>query len=149
MKLTKLTLLLLFSVTLSFGQNIPISQNPKYSSNLNLSADRQAPKYNSSINPKNTSGLNPFYGTGEKEYLFNESADPIGILVSANSDIYLHYDFPDDWIGYFVRAESNFNLFSLEADWTGEYLCSDSKSGYNLFNEDGEWTGNYVNNGRT
>lgn len=65
---------------------------------------------------KYTSGLNPFYGTEEKEYLFNESLGPIGSLVSANSNIYLHYVLQGEWIGYFVRAESNFNLFSLEGN---------------------------------
>ncbi|MDD3892652.1 MAG: hypothetical protein PHE03_10175, partial [Bacteroidales bacterium] len=84
------------------------------------------------------------YETDEKKYLFNESADPIGILVYANSDIYLYYDLQGEWIGYFVSAKTNFNLFSLEGDWTGKYLCSDSKNGYNLFDEDGEWTDNYV-----
>ena len=54
--------------------------------------------------------------------------------------IYLFYDMDGEWVGYFVRAKTNYNLFNLDGDWKGKYLCSDSESGYSLFEEGGEWT---------
>jgi hypothetical protein len=153
MKITSLTLLLILSITFSFGQNIPTNQNPKYTTSINPKYTTSInpkyttsinPKYTTSINPKYTSGLNPFNGQWEGKYLFDESANLIGLLAFANSEIYLYYNTQGKWIGYFVRAKSNYNLFSLDGEWTGKYLCSDSKSGYNLFDENGEWTDNYV-----
>jgi hypothetical protein len=88
--------------------------------------------------------LNPKYGSWTGKYLFSQDGEVIGFLVQANFDIYIYYQTNGEWIGYFVRAESNYNLFNLEGEWTGQYLCSDSENGFNLFTEDGEWSTNYV-----
>lgn len=177
--------LFLFSVTFTYGQFVPSSQNPKFNSSINpkyttsinpkynsrinpkynpsinpnYSSDinpkytshinpkynsKINPEFNSEINPKYNSKLNPSNGPWEGMYMFDEEANLIGFLAYASSDIYLLYDIQNKWIGYFVRSNSNFNLFSLDAEWTGQYLCSDSKNGFNLFNPNGEWTGSYV-----
>lgn len=119
--------------------------NPKYNSDIN-------PKYNSDVNPKYNSKLNPKYNwdlkpskyTFKGKYLFDTDANVVGYILIANNDFYLLYNLEFEWEGYFVRAGSNFNLFDLDAVWTGQYLCSDSSLGYNLFGEDNEWTGNYI-----
>ena len=111
--------------------------NPKYSSDLN-------PKFNTGINPKFTNGLDPFNGAWTGKYLFDKDANAIGILAKANDNVFLYYNNKGEWIGYFVKAKNNFNLFTLDGEWTGKYLCPDSESGFNLFNEDGEWTTEYV-----
>ncbi len=113
------------------------SINPKYLSKLN-------PTYNSKINPKYNNNLNPLYTFTDKKYLFNEASEAIGVLIYANSDVYLYYDMNNEWIGYFIRANTNYNLFSLNSEWTNKYLCSDLQNGYNLFESNGEWTGNHV-----
>jgi hypothetical protein len=123
--------------TYNLNPKYTYSINPKYTHSLN-------PKYTLSINPEYTSGLNPFKGSWTGKYLFNDNGELTGIMAKANNNIYLLYDTDGEWIGYFVRAETNFNLFSLDGEWTGQYLCSDSENGYNLFNESGEWTTNYV-----
>ena len=132
------TLLTLFLISESVnGQYIPTDQNPKYTYSIN-------PKYTYSLNPNYTPGLNPFKESWTGKYLFNENGNLIGLLSKANNDFYLLFNTDGEWLGYFVRAGANFNLFSLNGEWTGQYLCSDSGNGYNLFDESGEWTTNYV-----
>ena len=129
----------------NINPNYSSALNPKYNSSINprYTSDLN-PKYNSSINPKYANGLNPFKGAWTGKYLFDQDANIIAILAKANNNVYLYYDNSGEWIGYFIRAKNNFNLFTLDADWTGKYLCSDSENGFNLFGEDGEWTTTYV-----
>jgi len=76
--------------------------------------------------------------------MFDENEDAVGFLTRANSSVYLYFSITRQWIGYFVRAKGNFNLFSLDGSWTGQYLCYDSEGGFNLFNSESDWTKLYA-----
>src|SRR5690554_2452728 len=82
----------------SLNPNYTSSINPKYTTQLN-------PQYNSKINPEYSTRLNPLYRSWEGKYLFNILAEPYGVLVYANPNIYLYFDLNGKWLGYFVRAK--------------------------------------------
>jgi hypothetical protein len=119
--------------------------NPKYTSTINPRFNYELnPKFNSRINPKFSFEYNPAYGGRVSYYMYNYDADLIGLLVKVNDAVMLYFNKGGEWIGYFIKAKDNYNLFDLEGEWTGRYLCSDSQAGYNLFNENGDWSTNYV-----
>ncbi|MCX6316898.1 MAG: hypothetical protein NTW29_06390 [Bacteroidetes bacterium] len=119
--------------------------NPKYTSTINPKFNYELnPKFNSRINPTFSFEYNPAYGGRVSYYMYNYDADLIGLLIQVNEQVMLYFSKAGDWIGYFIKAKDNYNLFDLEGEWTGRYLCSDSNNGYNLFNENGDWSTNYV-----
>jgi hypothetical protein len=108
------------SVTYSINPNVTYSINPNvtYSINPNVTTSLN-PKVNSSINPNVTPSLNPTKAKWRGYFIFNKNLAFIGIAVRANSDVLLLFNSKVEWIGYFVRAEKNFNLFDLDGKWTG------------------------------
>jgi hypothetical protein len=131
--------------TTDINPDFNTSLNPTYTPSVNPKFNTEIdPEYNSSLNPRYNSRLDPKNGFWEGMYLFDQNADAIGLLVRASKNLYLHYTIKKEWIGYFARAGSNFNYFTVDGKWTGQFLCSDSEQGYNLFDENAKWTENFV-----
>lgn len=119
--------------------------NPKWTTSINPKFTTDiSPKWNTKLNPKFNFQLNPKYNSWDGFYIFNKDAELTGYAVKGSDDVYLHFNTADVWLGYFVKASTNMNYFTLEDEWTGEYLCSDNNGGYNWFNENGEWKEDYL-----
>jgi hypothetical protein len=117
--------------TYSINPNVTYAINPNVTYSLN-------PKVNYSINPNVTASLNPTKAKWSGYFIFDRKLALVGIAVRANPDVLLLFNSQIEWIGYFVRAEKNFNRFDLDGEWTG-FLSENSKGAYTYFTIQGEW----------
>ena len=132
MKLTPACLVLVLGVVPMLAVDpIPSDRDPRITYSIN-------PNVTYSINPNVTPSLNPTKAKWSGYFIFNKDLSLVGIAVRANPDILLLFNNKVEWIGYFVRAENNFNLFDLDGKWTG-FLSGNSNGAYNYFTIHGEW----------
>jgi hypothetical protein len=119
--------------------------SPKFNANLNPQFNFDLnPKMNTALNPEYNYQLVPRYGVDGGIYMFDKNANLTGIIMPASANVWLLFDDKNNWRGYFVRTGSNWNRYTIDGTWTGEYLCPNDNRGYNYFTEEGSWTGEYV-----
>src|ERR1039458_7019017 len=100
------------NVTYSINPNVTYSINPNVTYSIN-------PNVTYSINPNVTTSLDPTKNKWSGYFIFDKKLAFVGIVVRASPDVWLLFNSNVKWVGYFVRAEKNFNLFDLEGTWTG------------------------------
>ena len=85
--------------------------------------------------------MNPRLGGASGFYLYDLSAQPVGVVTIVDDENLAYFDSELDWDGYFAsNSEDGFNWFSTDGEWIG-YLMPNSEHGYNLFKLDGDWIG--------
>ncbi len=121
--------------------------SPKFNANLNPQFNYDLnPKLNTALNPDYNYNLVPRYGADAGLYLFmfDKNANMTAVIMPASPNVWLLFDDKNNWKGYFVFTGGNWNRYTIDGLWTGEYLCPDNNGGYNYFTENGDWTGEYV-----
>jgi hypothetical protein len=127
----------------SLNPNFNTSLNPNFNTSLNPNFNTSInPHFNSTINPNFNSSINPKFNRAYPgPYVYEKDGLWEGYFVRANSQVDLFFGPDGDFRGIGVRNDpKRKTIFDEQLEWIG-YLVSDGQGGYLRFDKDGEWTG--------
>jgi len=112
--------------------------NPRQNKEMN-------PMENPEMNPMFTLNISPKYEYWHGLYVFDSSNNLIGYVTQYSQDIIIQFDKDSKLSFFYVRtAKGTYNQFTLDANWTGNFLVFDSMTGFNLFDKECTWTGWHI-----